>query len=71
MKKQWFHCFWLTKIILLCLCSVVMAQSGPKMVLKESTFDFGMANEGKVIEHTFFVENQGDQPLIIKRVDPG
>ena len=44
---------------------------GPKMVLKEREFDCGEVTEGKVIEHTFSVLNQGDEPLEIVRVKPG
>jgi hypothetical protein len=44
---------------------------GPKIVLKELLFDFGYVKEGKTIEHTFKVFNQGDQTLEIKQVKAG
>ena len=44
---------------------------GPKMVLKEAVFDFKEVKEGQVLEHAFQVFNPGDQPLEIKRVNPG
>jgi len=43
---------------------------GPKMVLKENSFDFKQVKQGEVIEHAFQVLNKGDQPLEIK-VKPG
>lgn len=44
---------------------------GPLMVLKETTFDFKEVKEGARVQHSFRVLNQGDQPLRIKRVEPG
>ncbi|MCP4669650.1 MAG: DUF1573 domain-containing protein [Deltaproteobacteria bacterium] len=44
---------------------------GPKMVLKETLFDFGDVLEGKGVEHVFKVLNKGDKPLEIKGVKPG
>ncbi len=51
----------------------VLAQEkqGPKMVPKELEVDFGEVKEGEVIEHTFSVLNQGDEPLEIVEVRPG
>jgi hypothetical protein len=44
---------------------------GPKLVLKEPSFDFGAVKEGEVIEHAFKVLNEGDQMLEIQDVKPG
>jgi len=41
------------------------------MVLPERAHDFGEVEEGNVAEHAFQVLNKGDQPLEIKRVNPG
>ena len=43
---------------------------GPKMVLREKTFDFKEVDEGEVVEHSFEVVNEGDAPLEIKKVQP-
>ncbi|MBW1668436.1 MAG: DUF1573 domain-containing protein [Deltaproteobacteria bacterium] len=51
--------------------SFARALAGPKMVLKETSFDFGAVEQGKTIAHTFIVYNKGAQPLRIKRVRPG
>ncbi|RLB31632.1 MAG: hypothetical protein DRH20_15565 [Deltaproteobacteria bacterium] len=63
-------------LVLLCaLCFLApalgLATGGPRMVLKETTFDFKEVDEGEIIEHSFVVLNQGDQPLQISRVKPG
>ena len=53
--------------------NIALAQknSGPVMVLKEQTFDFGEVEEGEVIEHAFQVLNQGDRTLNITKVKAG
>ncbi len=62
----------LTSLIFLCAYSAgAQVATGPKMVLKEREFDCGEVKEGEVIEHTFSVLNQGDEPLKIVRVKPG
>lgn len=45
--------------------------SGPRLLLKEKHHDFKEVNEGAVVQHSFKVENQGDQVLEIQRVNPG
>jgi len=49
-----------------------MAQNAadPRMVLREKSFDFKEVNEGKVLEHTFKVFNEGPGPLQIIKVRP-
>ena len=44
---------------------------GPKLVIEEQVFDFKEVKEGHVLEHTFQIFNHGDQPLEIKKVNPG
>ena len=44
---------------------------GPKMIVKEKTFDLMVIKEGDSVEHTFQVFNEGDQTLEIKSVKPG
>lgn len=53
--------------------SLPLAQefTGPKLVIKEQEFNFKEVMEGKVIEHTFQVLNQGDKPLKIINIKPG
>ena len=44
---------------------------GPKMVVKEKSFDAQQVKEGEIIVHNFKVLNTGDSPLEIKKVNPG
>jgi len=61
--------------VLLCFAlfssSPAQTPSGPSIVLPERSFDFKDVEEGKVVEHAFRVLNKGDQPLEIKKVNPG
>lgn len=63
----------LSFLTLLVFSSPVYSQnaSGPKMFLPERQHDFKEVSEGAVVEHTFKVENRGDQILEIQRVNPG
>ena len=44
---------------------------GPKIVVKEKSFDAQQVKEGEIIVHNFKVLNTGDSPLEIKKVKPG
>lgn len=46
-------------------------RSGPQIFLAEKHHDFKEVHEGEVLEHSFRVENRGDQNLEIQRVNPG
>jgi hypothetical protein len=64
----------LTSLFLIALSGYwVLAQElkGPKIYLKEQVFDHKEVQEGAIIEHTFFVQNKGDQMLEIRNVKPG
>ena len=72
MKRLWFG----IPLLLLCLGTNCFASpdqkaEGPRIVLKEKVFDFKEVMEGKIIEHSFKVFNEGDQPLEIKKVKRG
>ena len=63
-------------MILLCLVSICFAETsqkvkGPKLLIEERTVKLGEVQEGTVLEHTFKVQNPGDQPLRIEKVKPG
>ena len=51
--------------------ATVQQPVGPRMILKERSFDQRKVDQGAVIEHTYRVGNEGDQPLLIRKVDPG
>jgi len=46
------------------------AQGAPQMALKQQIRDFKSVLEGELLEHTFEVLNQGDEPLNIERAKP-
>ena len=63
-------------MIFLCLVSICFAETsqrvkGPKLLIEERTVKLGEVKEGAILEHTFKVQNPGDQPLRIERVKPG
>jgi len=45
-------------------------RQGPRIVVKESKFDFGTVRPGTQTEHIFEVKNVGDEVLDIQRVQP-
>jgi len=51
--------------------ATVQQPVGPRMILKERSFDHKNVDEGTMIEHTYKVGNEGDQPLLIRSVKPG
>jgi hypothetical protein len=71
--KQFFTPASLCVLLCFALLSSSPAQtpSGPSLVLPERSFNFGDVDEGKVVEHSFKVLNKGDQPLEIRKVNPG
>jgi len=46
---------------------VLVAADRPKAVFPESSFHFGSAVRGAVIEHDFLVRNAGSAPLAIEK----
>lgn len=72
MRRRWFvRTACIALFLLYAYSAYAQEVLGPKMVLKEREFDCGEVKEGEVIEHTFSVLNQGDEPLEIVRVKPG
>jgi hypothetical protein len=47
-----------------------LCSADPQMALKQQIHDFRNVLEGQVLEHTFELLNQGDEPLSIERVKP-
>ena len=45
--------------------------AGPKLVLPETSFDWGSVLQGEVVEHAFTVRNEGTSLLQITQVQPG
>jgi hypothetical protein len=71
-QKLVFGVFFSISLVSLCLATGWAQQArGPKMVLPEKLYNAQEVEEGDVVAHDFPVLNQGDQPLEIKRVQPG
>jgi uncharacterized protein (DUF58 family) len=45
--------------------------AGPRIEIEEKGFDAREVKEGEVIEHTFTVNNRGEEVLEIRKVSPG
>lgn len=45
-------------------------QKGPRIEIKEATYNFGKVVEGAKLQHVFEVRNTGDAALDIERVQP-
>jgi len=58
-------------IIWLVFAWPVLAQAGPKMHLPETEIDVGRVFQGEPMRGVFEVVNQGDEDLLIRRVEPG
>jgi hypothetical protein len=42
--------------------------AAPKLVVEQPNFDFGEVLQGQIVHHTFSFRNEGNEPLLIKRV---
>lgn len=49
---------------------VVADEKGPRLVLPESSFDFGSVPQGQRVVHEFVLQNKGDTDLTISRLSP-
>lgn len=54
----------------LILASGTAAQAAPRVVVSETSKDFGKVFEDKALGHTFVIKNEGDAPLKVEDVDP-
>jgi len=55
--------------VLTILCLAVSAFGAPRLAAESPVYDFGTLLQGKKVEHRFKLENRGDQPLKIYRVE--
>ena len=55
-------------VALLCL-ALIAGASGPKVVVNETRRDFGTVKQGERLSHPFRIQNPGDAPLTIRRMD--
>jgi len=72
LQKIIFGVFFSISLVSLCLAIGRAQQTrGPKMVLPEKLYKAQAVMQGDIVSHAFPVLNEGDQPLEIKRVQPG
>ena len=72
LQKILFGMFLSISLVGLCLATGWAQQThGPKMVLPEKLYKAQAVKQGDIVTHEFPVLNEGDQPLEIKKVQPG
>jgi hypothetical protein len=55
--------------LLVCLCSFAsVVWAAPKLVVKQTEYDFGQVYQGESVQHAFLFSNQGDEPLLVTKV---
>ncbi|WP_224981872.1 DUF1573 domain-containing protein [Geomonas agri] len=55
--------------LLVTLCSATIVQAAPELAVERGSFNFGSVAQGKKVQHTFTIKNNGDAPLQIKKLD--
>jgi hypothetical protein len=61
-------------LFLVCLAGSFASQAqaeGPKLLIPQTSFDFGYAPPQSVISHYYLVKNVGEDVLKIEKVKPG
>jgi len=72
MRRILYGVFLLMVGLFLCLPEGLAQQAaGPRIEIEEKAFDARDVKEGEVIEHTFTVNNRGEEVLEIRKVSPG
>ena len=72
MKKIAINLMILSLMLSFCLNATPAEKTtGPRILIEETLFDAKDVIQGKMIQHTFKVQNTGDQPLEINKVKPG
>ncbi|MBJ6801389.1 DUF1573 domain-containing protein [Geomonas propionica] len=56
-------------LLLVTLCSAAIALAAPELSVDRGTFNFGTVAQGKKVQHTFTIRNNGDAPLQIKKLE--
>lgn len=71
MSKVVFFC----EVMVLLILGVILvcqAQAGePKILIPETSFNFGLVPAGSVVSHYYLTKNMGTDTLKIKAVSPG
>lgn len=53
------------------ICSAEAVIAAPRMVLEETTFNFGYVPQNAKISHDFWLFSKGEDSLLILKVVPG
>ncbi len=61
----------ITVLLLLLLVAVNGVMAAPRLLIKESSFDFGYAPQNSKVSHKFWLYSTGDDTLKILKVVPG
>jgi hypothetical protein len=57
-------------LLIFLLAFPVMAYAQPSISFDSQSYDFGQIPQGKSIEHTFEVSNEGNAELVIQKLVP-
>ena len=60
----------LTLVVLLCLIAATIS-AAPRLIIEESSFDFGYVPQKAKVSHVFWLKSAGDDSLKILKVTPG
>ena len=72
MKKIVINIMILSLTLLFCFNAIPAEEIiGPRILIEETLFDAKEVMQGKMIQHTFKVQNTGNQALQIDKVKPG
>ena len=70
--KSEVSCLWVVVLLVLFLLMVADVFSGqPKVLMPETTWDFGKIPQGAVVSHSYWIKNVGGDTLRIIKVRPG
>lgn len=58
-------------LLLVALVAVAMIQAAPRLVMPETTFNFGYVPQNAKISHEFWLYSKGEDSLHILKVVPG
>ncbi|MBU5638155.1 DUF1573 domain-containing protein [Geomonas sp. Red69] len=56
-------------LLLATLSRAATASAAPELLVERGSFNFGTVAQGKKVQHTFTIRNNGDAPLQIKKLD--
>jgi hypothetical protein len=70
MKNKVFHIFLFVLIVTALLCGCMGQAKTPGIHFESASYDFGLIDEGKPVNHVFEFTNTGTDTLIIKEVHP-